>query len=387
MKAVFWILFLIIFYIYLGYGILLIFLNSIKKLFSASGTTEYTDDEPEVTLLIPAFNEVNYIENKISNSLSLDYPEGKLHILFVADGSDDGTYEKLLSCNKVNVLYEKERKGKIEAINRGMKYVKTPIVVFTDANTILNKEAIRNIVKKFRDPKVGCVAGEKRIIKAGGAAASGEGLYWKYESFLKKNDDMLYSVVGAAGELFAIRSNLFEPVEKDILLDDFIISLRLAQKGYKTAYCPEAYAMETSSASVSEELKRKIRITAGGIQSILRLLPLLNIFRYGILSFQYISHRVLRWTIAPLCLPLLLVFNLLIVFRNGGLIYSILLAAQVLFYLSALAGWIFRNYKINIPGFFIPFYFFFMNYAAYLGFWRFIRKKQSVNWERAKRAT
>jgi len=386
LKIVFWILILIVFYTYLGYGIVLAFLVLLKKAFSKNDTLNHEFDEPDVTFFIPAYNESDYVESKVKNSLEIDYPKNKLHFLWITDGSDDGTYEKLLSYPEMEVQHLKERNGKIEAINRGMQFVKTPIVIFTDANTLVNKESVREIVKRFNDLKTACVSGEKRIINNDNAAGAGEGLYWKYESFLKKLDDQLYSVVGAAGELFAIRTELFNPVEKDTLLDDFMISLRLAQKGYKTAYCPAAYAMETSSANVKEELKRKIRIAAGGIQSILRLLSLLNIFKYGLLSFQYISHRVLRWTITPLSLLLLLITNILLVNYNSNNLYSTLLAGQILFYLFVLAGWTFRNKNVHIPGFFVPYYFFIMNLAVYLGFFRFIRKKQSVNWERAKRA-
>ena len=172
------------------------------------------------------------------------------------------------------------------AMNRGVKFVETPIVVFSDAITTLGKESIRRIVKLFQDPKTGCVSGEKRIVNGEKAAAAGEGLYWKYESTLKKWDAELNSVVGAAGELFAIRTELFQEVEPDTILDDFIISLRVAMKGGSIQYDPEAYAIETASANVKEELKRKIRIAAGGIQSVIRLWPLLNIFKYKMLSFH-----------------------------------------------------------------------------------------------------
>ena len=162
-------------------------------------------------------------------------------------------------------------------------------MVFSDANTLLGRDSVRIIVDLFRNPKVGCVSGEKRIHQkqADAAAGAGEGLYWKYESTLKKWDAELYSVVGAAGELFAVRTELFHEVEPDTLLDDFIISLRIAMQGYTIQYNPDAYAIETASANVKEELKRKIRISAGGIQSIIRLKKLLNIFKYGTLSFQY----------------------------------------------------------------------------------------------------
>jgi cellulose synthase/poly-beta-1,6-N-acetylglucosamine synthase-like glycosyltransferase len=276
-------------------------------------------------------------------------------------------------------------------MNRGMKLVTTPLVVFSDANTMLGKESIKRIVALFSSPKVGCVSGEKRIINKDSDTASGagEGLYWKYESALKKWDAELYSVVGAAGELFAIRTALYKEVEKDTLLDDFIISLRVAQDGYTIQYDPEAYAIESASANVKEELKRKIRISAGGIQSVVRLRSLLNIFKYGKLSFQYISHRVLRWTVTPVCLLLLLPAGWALAANEGLLdfgFYSTLFWLQVIFYMAALTGWFLENRETRIKLLFIPYYFFIMNLSVFLGFFRYMSKTQSVNWERAKRA-
>ena len=196
-------------------------------------------------------------------------------------------------------------------------------------------------------------------------------------------------MVGAAGVLVAIRTKFFQEVEKDTLLDDFIISLRVAMKGFRIGYDPEAYAIESSSSDVKEELKRKVRITAGGIQSIVRLSPLLNIFKYGILSFQYISHRVLRWTVAPLFLFLMIPLNFIIAFNTGLLtvsVYPILFWLQIAFYIAAITGWYLQNKQIKVKALYIPYYFLFMNYTVFLGFRRYVRGKQSVNWERAKRA-
>jgi cellulose synthase/poly-beta-1,6-N-acetylglucosamine synthase-like glycosyltransferase len=237
---------------------------------------------------------------------------------------------------------------------------------------------------------VGCVSGEKRIYskEADAAAGAGEGLYWKYESQLKKWDAELYSVVGAAGELFAIRTELWQEVEKDTLLDDFMISLRVAMSGYTIQYNPEAFAIEEASANVKEELKRKVRISAGGLQSVVRLAPLLNIFKYGTLSFQYISHRVLRWTLTPLFLLLLIPMNLVLALNEGIYalgIYSILFWGQLLFYAAALLGWFLENRSIKVKVLFVPYYFFIMNLSVYLGLGRYLKGSQSVNWERAKR--
>ncbi len=393
LKITFWILLFIIVYTYVGYGILLYLIIKIRRVFKIGKKPNPNPDyEPEVTLFIAAYNEKDYVDEKMKNSLELDYPKEKLNIIWVTDGSDDGTPDLVRKYPNAIVHHLDARNGKIGAMNRGMAFVKTPIVIFSDANTGLGKESIRRIVNLFASPKVGCVSGEKRIInkETDVASGAGEGLYWKYESTLKKWDAELYSVVGAAGELFAIRTELYRHVEHDTLLDDFIISLRVAQDGYTIQYDPDAYAIETASANVKEELKRKIRISAGGIQAIVRLRSLLNIFKYGTLSFQYISHRVLRWTLTPLCLIILIPLLFILAYNEGlfslGL-YSILFWLQLLFYVAALTGWFLENRETRIKILFVPYYFFIMNLSVVLGFFRYMKKSQSVNWERAKRAS
>jgi cellulose synthase/poly-beta-1,6-N-acetylglucosamine synthase-like glycosyltransferase len=390
LEILFWISAFIVFYTYLGYGILLFAMVSVKRLFKGRIKNNNQGHLPDVTLFIAAYNEKDYIEKKMDNTRVLNYPKSKLKVLWVTDGSDDGTPELLKQYTEVRVEHQPVRAGKIGAINRGMKLVQTPITVFCDANTMLGGDSILRIANLFAEKRVGCVSGEKRILLSNKESASGagEGFYWKYESKLKSWDSELYSVVGAAGELFAIRTELFEEVEKDTLLDDFMISMRIAQKGYLIKYDPEAYAAETASANVKEELKRKIRICAGGIQSILRLLPLLNIFRYGLLSFQFISHRVLRWTITPIFLFLLLILNIAIVFKSSppSNLYSVTLVMQLMFYLLAFIGYYFESRRLRIKALFIPYFFFIMNYAVFRGIFRYIKRNQSVNWERAKRA-
>lgn len=392
LKICFWTLMFIIFYTYVGYGILLYFIIKIKRLFRLGKKIQIDPNyEPEVTLFIAAYNEKNYIDAKMKNTLALDYPKDKLNIVWVTDGSDDGTPDIIKTYKEATVYHLDERNGKIGAMNRGMAFVKTPIVIFSDANTNLGKESIRRIVNLFSNPNVGCVSGEKRITdkESDVASGAGEGIYWKYESTLKKWDAELYSVVGAAGELFAIRTELYRHVEKDTLLDDFIISLRVAQDGYTIQYDPEAYAIESASANVKEELKRKIRISAGGIQSVVRLKSLLNFFKYGTLSFQYISHRVLRWTLTPLCLILLIPVSFTLGYNEGLLnfgLYASLFWLQVLFYIGALLGWFLENISIKVKLLFVPYYFFIMNLSVVLGFFRYIKNSQTVNWERAQRA-
>ena len=392
MSTLFWIFTGIIFYTYIGYAGVLYILVRIKRLKNRKLTPNvYDSADPDVTLFVTAYNERDYIQKKMENSRALNYPAEKLHFVWVTDGSDDGTPELLQKYNDVTVYHLPQRNGKINAMNRGMQFIKTPIVIFSDANAMLGNNSVQRIVNLFKNPQVGCVSGEKRIHSTATDTASGtgEGLYWKYESALKKWDAELYSAVGAAGELFAIRSELYQEVEKDTLLDDFIISLRVAQNGFLIQYDPEAYAMELPSASVKEELKRKIRISAGGIQSVIRLRSLLNIFKYKTLSFQYISHRVLRWTITPLCLLLLLPVSAFLGFQNGIFENGIFATAfwlQVIFYIAAIIGWILENRSIKVKALFVPYYFFIMNLSVFLGCFRFFTKTQSVNWDKAKRA-
>ncbi|MDD3432123.1 MAG: glycosyltransferase family 2 protein [Bacteroidales bacterium] len=428
MEWFFWLLFALVFYTYLGYGLLLFVLVRLKRLFGRGGkppqqvqdlaaqvagnANKATDEGlaaplagnadkatgedqsrltsgmelPHITMLIAAYNEEDYVAQKVQNTRELQYPADKLHQLWVTDGSTDRTPVLLSQYGDIEVLHQPQRGGKIAAMNRAMAFVTTPLVVFSDANTMLGRESLRRIARMFENPRTGCVSGEKRIFtdKEGAASAAGEGIYWKYESKLKSWDAELHSVVGAAGELFAIRTELYQEVEPDTLLDDFIISLRVAMQGYKIDYDPEAYAIEHASANVREELKRKVRIAAGGIQAVVRLHPLLNVFKYGLLSFQYISHRVLRWTITPFALLSLLPLN--IALAQASVFYTVLLFLQGLFYATALTGWLFERRKIKIKLFFVPFYFFVMNYAVFAGLWRYLGKKQSVNWERARRA-
>lgn len=388
MKLLFWISLLIIFYTYIGYGIVLYFLLRIKRLTQKKTAEPESEpgNPPSLTLVVAVYNEEAILEEKIQNTLSLHYPEGRLAYLFVTDGSTDRSPDVVRQFPQIQLMHTPERNGKIAAIHRAMKEVKTDIVVFTDANTFLNEQALVRIARHYADEKVGAVSGEKRVQVADVSdATAGEGFYWKYESLLKKWDSELYSVVGAAGELFSIRRALYQPVRPDTVLDDFMISMLIASKGYRIVYEPAAFALETSSANTSEELKRKIRIAAGGIQSIIRLKELINPLRYPLLSFQYVSHRVLRWTVTPFFMILAFLLNLFIVLETPTPVYQLLLIGQILLYGAALLGWLFERKEIKIKALFVPFYFCMMNYAVLAGIHRYVTGRQSAAWEKAKR--
>ncbi|WP_026262234.1 glycosyltransferase family 2 protein [Spirosoma panaciterrae] len=377
-------------YTYLGYGILVWLMIRLRPRRPpvASLSEAYL---PDVTLIVPAYNELDCLPAKVANSLGQSYPREHIHFLFVTEGSTDGSDEYLRANygDAISILGGTERRGKVAAMNMAMQQIKTPIVIFTDANTQLNLDAVSNIVRHFRDPKVGAVAGEKRIqtTDSESAAGSGEGIYWKYESQLKRWDAELHTIVGAAGELFAVRTELYEPVSPNTILDDFMISLLIAGRGYRVAYEPDAYALERPSFSIIDEQKRKIRIAAGGFQSIVWLKHLLNPFRYGILTFEYVSHRVMRWAVTPICLPIIFLLNAGLALRDGWTsVWGWLFIAQILFYGAAWLGYTLEKRQIRWKAAFVPFYFTFMNICALAGLVRYLRGNQSGTWEKVRRA-
>jgi cellulose synthase/poly-beta-1,6-N-acetylglucosamine synthase-like glycosyltransferase len=379
----------LVLYTYLGYGVVVWVLIKLRP--KRQPVADSPDFTPDITLIVPAYNELDCLPAKVANSLGQVYPREHIRFLFVTEGSTDNSdaYLRTTYGNAVEILGGSERRGKVAAMNRAMQQIQTPIVIFTDANTQLNLDAVKNIVRHFRDPKVGAVAGEKRIQTADSesAAGSGEGLYWKYESQLKKWDAELHTIVGAAGELFAVRTELYEPVSPDTILDDFMISLLIAEQGYRVAYEPEAYALERPSFSIIDEQKRKIRIAAGGFQSMVWLKNLLNPFRHGLLTFEYVSHRVMRWAVTPICLPLILLLNIGLVIRDGWVsVWGMLLAAQILFYGAAWLGYVLEKRQLRWKIVFVPFYFTFMNVCALAGLARYLRGNQSGTWEKVRRA-
>jgi cellulose synthase/poly-beta-1,6-N-acetylglucosamine synthase-like glycosyltransferase len=238
----------------------------------------------------------------------------------------------------------------------------------------------------FNSSSVGGVAGEKRVKSVEESninQANQEGVYWRYESFLKQIDSNFHSVVGAAGELYAIRTSLYEFPGRNVILDDFIISMNICKKGYVFKYEPKAYAIELPSSNIKEEAKRKIRIGAGGIQSIVMLKDVLNVFKFGKLSYLFLSHRVLRWSIIPFLLILIFILNFILLFENNFIWVQILFMAQLIFYSLGCIG--FLNSKIKSKLTALPYYFIFMNITQLKGIVRFFSGEQTSIWEKAER--
>jgi cellulose synthase/poly-beta-1,6-N-acetylglucosamine synthase-like glycosyltransferase len=386
--AIFWISLSVLFFCYIGYGIILYLLNTLLISFKRTPEQKQPDTVMPVTLIVASYNEETVLEKKLRNTLEIDYPADKLHIIFITDGSTDNSVAIIKKYPPITLLHDPGRKGKLSAIKRAMLQVKTPVVIFSDANTMLNKDCIQKIVQHYQHSGTGGVAGEKKIITGNHPSVIGaaEGLYWKYESFLKKQDAAFNTVVGAAGELFSIRTSLFRELKDELILDDFIISMQVCLQGYKIAYEPGAFATELPSSSLAEEEKRKVRIAAGAYQSIKQLKDCLNFFKHPLLAFQYVSRRLLRWVCCPLLLIVLLLTDFFIVSKEpAAAFYSWFLYGQLFFYGLALLGWwlVSTGKKAGLIA--IPFYFVFMNYCLVKGFFRFVKGSQTVLWEKSLR--
>ena len=390
LKILFWICLVICIYTYVGYGVLLYLLVLLKRMVKGKPKQmELPEDSqlPDVAFMVCAYNEQDVVEMKMQNIHELDYPKDKLHVVWVTDGSSDNTNEYLKAYPEVEVIYSPERRGKTAALNHGLSMVTSDITVMTDANTMVNREAIREIVRCMQDPKVACVAGEKRVMSRheGEIAAEGEGLYWKYESALKRLDSELYSAMGAAGELNAIRTHLYERMPETALLDDFVMSMRMVEQGYKIAYTSEAYAMEYGSANIEEESKRKRRIAAGGLQSSWWLRSMMNPFKNFMVAFQFVSHRVLRWSITPIALMALIPLNVALVMMKAGTVYTIIWILQILFYLTAFSGYLLEQHGHKNKLLYVPYYFLFMNINVFRGMHYLKTHQGGGTWEKAKR--
>ena len=377
----FWLFLAVVFYTYLGYGVVV---WAGARLARGRARPCLPPFEPAVTLVVTAYNEVDGLEAKILNCLAQDYPAGKLHLLFITDGSYDNSGTVLARFPAVWHLHQSRRASKAMTENRAMRHVQTPFVVFTDCNTLLNPGAVRALVRHYADPRVGAVSGERRVLTDNRASGPGQRLYWRYESLLKRCGSDIHSLMGTAGELVSFRTALFRPLEADTILGDFIQSMRIVEAGYRVVYEPRAYALEPPPYSLKEELERMVRICAGGWQAMSRLPGLLRPWRQPVVSFLYLSHRVLRWSLTPLLLVLLLPLNATLAATKGGP-YALLLALQAGFYAAAAAGGLLAAWGRPAGPLVGPLYFTLLNVAAFGGCRRFVSRTQPAACKKARR--
>ena len=379
--SLFWLMVGLIVYGYIGYPLVLSLLA--KRFPQGVAQKEIT---PRVALLICAFNEEAVIEEKILNSLGIDYPRDRLTIIIASDGSTDKTNEivEKYAAHEPRLLFYPypERRGKIGTINRTVPKIEDEIIVFSDANTMMMEGAMKKLVRKFYDPSVGGVSADVILVNNETHFGEGESTYYQYERWIQKNESLTGSIVGADGGMYAIRRELFGAPSSNVILDDLVISMNVVRKGYRLVYEAAALAYEVNVNSSQSEFLRRSRVVAGGVQVLKQ--------REGVpgkgqktMLFKYLSHKVLRW-ILPVCLVTIFLLNSRIVAMVDTPIYDLSLALQVLFYLLALMGPLLAG-TMKSKIFEIPYYFCLSNSAALYGLYKGLFDKQSVKWRKLSR--
>lgn len=333
---------------------------------------------PGITLLVAAYNEADCLAAKIQNALQIDYPEELLEIWIVTDGSTDNSPLIVREFPRVQLFHQPERLGKIQAIQRVIGSVQTELVVFSDANALLNKGSLRAIVMAFTDPLVGAVAGEKRVVDAQDAV-TGESMYWKYESMVKKWEGGVYSVTGSAGEIFAIRKSLYQAVPANTLSDDLAISWQIIAQGYRMEYAADAYSSELGLVNIRQSFTRRIRVAAGSVQAALRIFSGKGYAWKPIFWWEVISHRILRTLVVPYLILLIGCLNLFLI--CNGVTYKILFAIQLYTYLATWFYWIKSSSQKQPVWISLPTFFILVHFAMIRGALSLWLGKQSVLWE------
>lgn len=378
-ALIFWAAFLLSAFTYFGYPLLA---GLLARLFGRPH--RMAPVEPAVTMLIPAHNEAVVIAAKLQNALGLDYPRDKLQIRVLSDGSVDGTDEivRRFADRGVELQRIEPRGGKPNAINQGVAHARGEILVMSDANTMLARDALRKLVRHFADPDVGAVTGDVRLLSDTVSYGVGEGLFYRLERFLQISEAKLWTAIGVDGGMYAMRRNLYVPNRPDTLVDDFVIAMNVAKAGARVVYDPEAIATEDAVSDPAQELRRRYRTTAGGFQSLFEGLGRPG-FDRPVLLAAYLGHKALRW-LGPVVLAVLFLANLAAALATGSLLYAVLLGLHVAFYLVAALGVALHDRAI--PSVIcIPYYFCLTNAASVGGFMRWWRRSQPVTWAQADR--
>jgi cellulose synthase/poly-beta-1,6-N-acetylglucosamine synthase-like glycosyltransferase len=375
-EFVFWFSALVVLLVYVGYPAFVWLLGHLV----GKGAPRRRDIQPCVTVIIPVHNEEDIIREKLENCLRVDYPRDKLQIVVASDGSTDDTNRlvRSFSGEGVRLVELPTRGGKTRAINCSMEAATGDIVVFTDANAFLQPEAVSRLARNFADPEVGCACGQRLYVDHRGyRVEEGEGLYWKYERFVKECESRLHSVMGADGAIFAIRRDLYRPLDPT-LIDDLVTSLRILAEGHRVVSEPSAYVHERVAATGSEEFGRKKRIVARAMRGLAYMRALLNPVNHPLFSVQLFVHKVLRWLV-PVFLGAMLLANAALLDRWP---YALAFVAQVIFYgaaaIGALAGPPAGEANRLIS---IPYYFCLVNVAAVAGLSKFLLGRVDATWE------
>lgn len=374
-KIAFWFFTSLVIYTYLGYPMLVFMLS---RLFSRPVRKD--DFTPSVSVIIAAYNEERDLPAKLDNMLSLDYPKDKLEIIVASDCSEDGTDEIVRSYAERGVILHRQelRQGKTRAQQRAAKISTGEILVFSDATTIYEHDALRKIVRSFADPEVGCVAGQLVYVdRASTAVGQGCRSYWSYEKFLKKCESRLGSLIGVSGCLYAVR-RICQVRLANQMIDDFVIATEIHLQGLRTVYEPEAISTEDTNNRGKDELRMRIRVISQTLRVLNGYRQVFSFSEHGMFAFQMLSHKAMRYLV-PIFLIGALVANWVLMQESPIYYYSF--ALQTAFYLSAAAGWVAERLKVKIGLVAIPYYFVLVNVASIAGVMRFISGGTQVVWE------
>ena len=380
----FWLALTLVGYAYLGFPLVLALISKI-----CAREHRQADIEPTVSLLIPAHNEAGVIQDKINNSLSLDYPRDKLQIRIVSDGSDDGTDEiaARYTSKGVETQRAQPRGGKPTAMNVAVPHCWGEILLLCDANTMFAPNGVRRLVRHFVDPQVGAVTGDVRLQSSEIDYGAGESLFYKLERYVQTCESRIWTTIGVDGGMYALRRDLYVPNRPDTLIDDFVSAMNVARRGYRVIYDPQTVAMEDAVEDARQEFCRRTRTVAGGFQSVFggRGRPRWN---QPVLWMGYLSHKVLRW-LSPFVLIVLLLSNIAAILCTGRAtpslyIYVVFLGCQVMFYSLAAAGFLLGHRRLPKPVS-VPYYFCLGNAAAMVGFFKWLFGWQAVTWTHADR--
>jgi cellulose synthase/poly-beta-1,6-N-acetylglucosamine synthase-like glycosyltransferase len=385
----------VVVYSYLIYPVLLFVLHlakavgeSVRFLITREGRRAedrggFSEDTlPSVSFVLAAHNEEAILDSKIRNFLDIDYPAAKMELLVGSDASDDRTVAlaRAVEDPRVRVFDYQDRSGKIGVVQKLVPEAAGDILIFTDANTFLEPQALRMLVRPFADPQVGAVCGELRLQALDGTLQS-EGAYWRYETILKTLENRFGCVLGANGGNYAVRRSLFPAIPANTIIEDFVVPLKIRGAGYRTPFEPKAIAIERNPVDPNAEFRRRARIGAGNAQSISIIYPLLSP-RYGMLAFALWSHKILRWLV-PFAMVVALATNLALLDRP---VFVVFLVVQLMFYAAAAVGWL-RQARGRAPGLFgIPHMFVVLNVALAIGYIRFAFGEYRVEWDRTSRA-
>jgi len=374
-ESSFWFLIVLILYVYFGYPLLVLILSKLRP----ARPVQKADITPNVSLIIPAYNEEKVMAQKIENALALEYPRQKLEIIVASDGSTDGTNEivKTFTSAGVQLAALNSNQGKSSAQNRAVAEARGDILFFTDADVMLPPGAAKSAVSNFADEHVGCVIGNITYVNEGDTSVSeGEGAYWRYELALRNLESKVGNFAMGSGSM-AIRRHLFQPLEPDVG-EDFVLPMRTAMSGYRVIYEPEAVS-ETPLHQTKDRdmLRSKSRVISKDLRGLFLCRSILNPFRYPLYAWGLISHKLLRWVV-PYFLIALFAVNLMLL---GLQFHRLALALQILFYVLAGAGYLWqrKGKPPRILG--IPFSFCLVNAAALVGVARFLLGRKSGRWE------